>query len=108
MSFGLAKIVKKGLIEGYIGGNLIFDQIRDYRLEIINHIEHKLDTETFISRSKVGHKGAFTSRRNLNIKSLIFSIISFKSSLQRDLDRFYKALYDNQYSIREVTKGALS
>ena len=34
--------------------------------------------------------------------------MSFKSSLQRDLDRFYKALYDNQYSIREVTKGALS
>jgi len=34
--------------------------------------------------------------------------MSFKSSLQRDLDRFYKELYGNQYNIREVTKGALS
>lgn len=34
--------------------------------------------------------------------------MSFKTALQRDLDRFYKLLYDEQYSIRAVTKGALS
>ena len=34
--------------------------------------------------------------------------MSFKTSLQRDLDRFYKQLYDKEYNIREVTKGALS
>lgn len=34
--------------------------------------------------------------------------MTFKSSLQRDLDRFYKQLYDNEYNIREVSKGALS
>lgn len=34
--------------------------------------------------------------------------MSLKSSLQRDLDRFYKQLFDQDYNIREVTKGALS
>lgn len=34
--------------------------------------------------------------------------MSFKSALQRDLDRFYKALYSEDYSIRAVTKGALT
>ena len=32
----------------------------------------------------------------------------FKSSLQRDLDRFFKSLYDEDYNIRSVTKSALS
>lgn len=34
--------------------------------------------------------------------------MSFKTSLQRDLDRFYKSIYDKDFNIREVTKGALS
>lgn len=34
--------------------------------------------------------------------------MSFKSSLQRDLDRFYKALSNSEFNIREVTKGALT
>lgn len=34
--------------------------------------------------------------------------MSFKSSLQRDLDRFYKALSNSDFNIREVTKSALT
>lgn len=34
--------------------------------------------------------------------------MSFKTALQRDLDRFYKVLSNSDFSIREVTKGALS
>lgn len=34
--------------------------------------------------------------------------MSFKTSLQRDLDRFYKSLSDSDFNIRAVTKGALS
>lgn len=34
--------------------------------------------------------------------------MSFKTALQRDPDRFYKVLKDNDYSIRAVTKGAFS
>lgn len=32
----------------------------------------------------------------------------FKSSLQRDLDRFFKSLYDEDYNIRSITMSALS
>jgi len=32
----------------------------------------------------------------------------FKSSIQRELDRFYKTLYREDYNIREATKGALT
>lgn len=32
----------------------------------------------------------------------------FKTALQRDLDRFYKSLYDEDFNIRAVTKGALT
>ena len=34
--------------------------------------------------------------------------MSFKTSLQRDLDRFYKSLSNSDFNIREVTKGALT
>lgn len=34
--------------------------------------------------------------------------MSFQSSIQRDLDRFYKALSKSDFNIRVVTKGALS
>lgn len=34
--------------------------------------------------------------------------MSFKTSLQRDLDRFYKSISNNDFNIREVTKGALT
>lgn len=34
--------------------------------------------------------------------------MSFKTALQTDLDRFYKALSNSDFNIREVTKEALS
>jgi len=34
--------------------------------------------------------------------------MSFKTALQRDPDRFYKALFNTDFNIREVTKVALS
>lgn len=35
-------------------------------------------------------------------------IINFKSSVQRELDRFFKAISKSDFNIREVTKGALT
>jgi len=35
-------------------------------------------------------------------------IINFKSSIQREADRFFKALFQEDFNIREVTKGAFS
>lgn len=34
--------------------------------------------------------------------------MSIRSSIQRELDRFYKQLFDKDFNIRQVTKGALS
>lgn len=35
-------------------------------------------------------------------------IMSFRSALQRDMDRFYAELMDEDFNIRAVTKGALT
>jgi len=44
----------------------------------------------------------------LTFSNLITIIIIFKSSIQRELDSFFKALSKSDFKIREVTKGALS
>jgi hypothetical protein len=35
-------------------------------------------------------------------------LLGFKTSVQRELDRFYKSMSDDDFNIREVTKGALT
>lgn len=91
---------------GYIG--VTPTDCNNYRLELTNHIDHELDAESFTSRSKNGVKGVFTRDRKLTIRRLIFLIMSFKTSIQRDLDRFYKVLSQSEFNIREVTKSALT
>lgn len=44
----------------------------------------------------------------MNIKNLVVLIINFKSSIQRELDSFFKAVSKSDFKIREVTKGAFS
>lgn len=50
----------------------------------------------------------FSRDRKLTIKCLILIIMGFKSSIQRELDRFYKAVSQSDFSIRAVTKGAFT
>jgi hypothetical protein len=50
----------------------------------------------------------FVRDRKLNIKNLIILIILFKSSIQRELDSFVKAVTKSDFKIREVTKGAFT
>lgn len=50
----------------------------------------------------------FTRDRKLTFNNLIIIIIIFKSSIQRELDSFFKALNNCDFKIREVTKGALT
>lgn len=50
----------------------------------------------------------FTRERKLPIKTLILLILKFKSSIQRELDRFYKEVSKSDFNIREVTKGAFT
>ena len=47
--------------------------------------------------------------RNLKrFKNIIILIVNFKSSIQRELDRFFKALDQSDFNIREVTKRAFT
>lgn len=50
----------------------------------------------------------FTRQRKLTFKNLILIIIMFKTSIQRELDSFFKKLSGGDFNIREVTKGAFS
>lgn len=49
-----------------------------------------------------------TRKRKLPIKTILLLILKFKSSLQRDLDRFYKEATKSDFNIREATKGAFT
>lgn len=44
----------------------------------------------------------------MTFKNLIILIIIFKSSIQLELDRFFKAISGNEFNIRAVTKGAFT
>ncbi len=93
---------------GYIGGNTQSITKVDNRVELNKTIEYELDNKEFTSRSKDGLKGVFTRDRKLPLKNLIVLIMSSCSSIQRDLDRFYKSVNNSDFNIREVTKSAFS
>lgn len=93
---------------GYIGGNPIIHQKSDYRETLTKNISYELENEEFGSRSKDGGLGVFSRKRKLTLKNLILLIIIFKSSIQRELDRFFRAVSNNDFNIREVTKGAFT
>lgn len=69
---------------------------------------YELDNKEFTSRTKSGLKGVFTRERKLTIKNIILLIMSSCSSLQRDLDRFYKSMDKSDFNIRAVTKSAFT
>ena len=50
----------------------------------------------------------FTRNRKLPIKILILLVLKFKTSIQRELDRFFKEASQSDFNIREVTKGAFT
>jgi len=93
---------------GYIGGNANRTLKEDSREKLTFNITYELDKEEFTSHSKDGLIGVFTRKRKLTIKNLIILIMSSCSSIQRDLDRFYKSMDKSDFSIREVTKGAFT
>ena len=92
----------------YIGGVPSINQEGDYREYLSNNIAHELDNEEFRRRSKDGSKKVFIRDRKLTISNLIVLIINFKSSIQRELDSFFKAISRSDFKIREVTKGAFT
>jgi hypothetical protein len=93
---------------GYIGVISDTNQNNDYRENLSKNIAYELQSEDFEGCSKGGLKGVFTRHRKLTVNNLIFIIINFKSSIQRELDSFFKAINQSDFRIREVTKGAFT
>jgi hypothetical protein len=83
-------------------------QFFDYRLTFLKHIAHEFNDEQFESRSKDGIKKAFSRVKFFTVKKLVVIIMLLKGSYQSELDRFCKILLEEDYNIREVTKGALT
>lgn len=96
------------ILQGYIGGNPSTNIKADYRENLSKDIVYELENEEFKGHSKSGPVGVFTRDRKLTFKNLVVMIINFKSSLQRELDSFFKALSKSDFKIREVTKGAFT
>ena len=93
---------------GYIGVNSQCLTKEDNRVNLTKHIVYELDNKWFTSRSKNGLNGVFTRDRKLPLKKLVILIMSSCSSIQRDLDRFYKSLDKSDFNIRKVTKSAFT
>lgn len=93
---------------GYLGGNNIQNNKVKYRLNISKHIDNELESKEFSSRFKVGPQGVFTRDRKLNVKNLIVLIMRFKTSIQRELDSFFKETSNSDFNIRKATKSAFT
>jgi hypothetical protein len=93
---------------GYKGGISCNIKKKDNRVETTKNIVYELDNKEFTSRSKNGLIGVFSRDRKLSLKKTVLLIMSSCSSLQRDLDRFYKSLDKSDFNIRTVTKSAFT
>ena len=74
-----------------------------YRINLTKNIDKKLHSEAYSSRAKAGHQELFSSNSGLTIKNLIFIFKGFKTSVQRELDWFFKFTSDSEFNIRGVT-----
>jgi hypothetical protein len=95
-------------LQGYIGGNSSVDLNKDYRENLSENIAYELEDEKFRGRSADGPEGVFSRNRKLTLKNLIVLILNFKSSIQRELDKFFREFSKGDFNIREATKGAFT
>ncbi|MFV1976089.1 MAG: IS4 family transposase [Candidatus Scalindua sp.] len=76
--------------------------------KLIDLLNIKLENRDFINRHKFEETN-FTRNRSFSFKSIcLFLISTIQSSLQRELDRFFKAYNDKKVSERYVTQSAFS
>ena len=76
--------------------------------KLIDLLNIKLESRDFINRYKFEEK-YFTRDRCFSFKSIcLFLISTIQSSLQRELDRFFKAYHEKKVSERYVTQSAFS
>jgi hypothetical protein len=100
---------KRSIFESYNNGCSHSVNLKtDYREFLSNRIAYELEDNDFKECSKDAPKKIFCRARKLPFKLLILFILSIKSSLQRDLDRFFGKLNNSDFSFRNATKGAFS
>ena len=76
-------------------------QITDFRFDLTNDLHRELDTETYLVGSRI-RADIVTRKRLLTLTNLIVMIITFKTSVQRELDSFFKELSNGDFNIREA------
>lgn len=83
---------------------------RDFREALSKKLHYHInDDNNFKGCYNNGRKGAFTRTRCLPFNQLIVSIFRFgKGAIQRELDSFFKDVYNEDYSIRKITKSGFS
>jgi Transposase DDE domain len=96
------------ILWGYIVGNSTAINTLGYRIELTNQIANELASEEYAGRSEVGRKGVSSRRMDLTNSKLVMLLLNFKSSIQREMDSFFKELSNESFNIRTVTKGAFS
>lgn len=83
-------------------------RFRKNHAKLIRFIDKKLSSEEFILKHKT-IESAFTRKRSFTFKSLsLFILSSIQSSLQRELDRFFRQYNDSQITEQFVSKSAFS
>jgi hypothetical protein len=87
------------------GANPIINKLIDFRERIFKNISYELDNKSFKEYSKGILNKVFIRNRKLTLKNVILLILTMKSSLQRDLDRFMKTINKSDFNIREVIRG---
>ena len=78
-----------------------------YRKKLTDNLTCELDSGNFKTGCKNDINVASRDRK-LTLKNLIFIIMNFKTSIQRELDCFFKSVSNEDFNIRQVTKGAFS
>jgi hypothetical protein len=80
-----------------------------FRENTVTNITQLIENEEYHCRSNNGFPGAFTRDRKINFKKLVVFISrGVKSSLQRELDSFYKEATGSEFNIRAATKSAFT
>lgn len=83
-------------------------QKRKNHAKLVDLLDKKLTNPDFILRHKT-NPADFTRKRNFSFKSLtLFIISSIQSSIQRELDRFFKTYNDQLLTAQYVSQSAFS
>lgn len=93
---------------GYIGGSSNPDTSTDIRQNVNSNVSYDIEYQQVNCRSQDGFKGVFSRNRKINFKTLLAMIMTFKSSIQRELDDVFRLACDESVPLRQVSKGAFT